>query len=85
MASAVKTAPKRRTVKKVNTNQPAYILKQKQLQRIRALMAEQKRQEMMRKQFELFIKQSTFNNNNNNNGYFPALGQKRKTRKVRRQ
>ena len=83
------TAVKRSTKKRVNSSQPSYILRQRQLQRIRALLAEQRRQEMMQKQFELFLaaQTQTQTNNNNNNWYFPAEEEKkrqRKTRKLRR-
>lgn len=41
--------------KKVNKNQPSYILKKKMKRRINALLAEKKRQEEMRKAFENFL------------------------------
>jgi uncharacterized damage-inducible protein DinB len=75
-------AAKRRTVKKVNRSQPTELLKQKQKNTLRALLAEQKRQEQMRKEFEAFLASQTLNNNTNN-WYFPANKQ-RKTRRLRR-
>jgi hypothetical protein len=85
MGSAKTPAKKRTTTRRVNMSQPSEILKQKQLQRVRALLAEKRRQEQMRREFELFLTQSSFNNNNNN-WYFPGDDhkRKRKTRKLRR-
>lgn len=82
---AAKTVAKRRTVRRtVNRNQPAEVLKEKQKARIRALLAEKRRQEQMRKEFELFLAAQAANNNNNN-WYFPELERKRRsTRKLRR-
>ena len=81
MGSAKRTAKK-----KVNTSQPAYILKQKQAAKLRALLAEKKRQDQARREFELFLAAQSFPNNNNNNWYFPEeeRKKKRKTRKLRR-
>lgn len=87
MGAAKTVGKKRTTTRRVNMSQPSEILKQKQLQRVRALLAEKRRQEQMRREFDLFLKQSTFNgNNNNNNWYFPGdpHKRKRKTRKLRR-
>lgn len=81
---AAKTVAKRRTVRRVNKSQPAELLKEKQKARIRALLAEKRRQEQMRKEFELFLAAQAVNNNNNN-WYFPELEKKRRsTRKLRR-
>jgi hypothetical protein len=82
--SATKTpSQKRSTRRRVNTSQPSEILKQKQKNRLRAVLAEQRRAEEMRRQFEAFLASQTLPNNNNNNWYFSSNKQ-RKTRKLRR-
>lgn len=85
MAAATAAPAKKRTVKRVvNRSQPSEILKQRQKNIVKALLAEQKRQEKMRKEFELFLATQGMNNNNNN-WYFPANEVKgRKTRRLRR-
>ena len=76
---------KRQTVKKVNRSQPAQILKQKQKNRVRALLAEQRRSEEMRRQFEAFLaSQAAYNNNNNSPESTIQRGRSRKTRRLRR-
>jgi hypothetical protein len=74
----------KRTVKRVNKSQPSEILKQKQKNTVKALLAEKKRQEQMRREFEAFLVAQAVSNNNNN-WYFS--GQERrlrnKTRKLR--
>jgi hypothetical protein len=62
MASAKKTLKSNR--KKVNKSQPSYILKQKQKTRVRALLAEKRRQDELRRQFEEFIKEFRVPGNN---------------------
>ena len=83
MSSAKRTAK----VKKVNTNQPSFLLRQKQTARIRALLAEKKRQNQMRKEFENFMKKYQIPENNNNyTGVLWNNAKKRvnKTRRLRR-
>ena len=84
MASASRA---KRTVKakKVNTSQPAHILKEKMKQQVRALMAEQRRQEEMRREFEAFLAaQAVVNNNNFRNFNYQNNAARRRTRKLRR-
>ena len=81
---AAKTVAKKRTVKRVNKSQPAEILKQRQKNTVRALIAEQRRQEQMRREFEAFLAEQAVQNNNNNNWYFPNQHRARKTRRLRR-
>ena len=84
---AGKTVAKKRTVKRVNKSQPEEILKQKQKNTVRALLAEQRRQEQMRREFEAFLAAQAVQNNNNNNWYFPGQAERRlrnKTRRLRR-
>lgn len=75
-------AAKRQTVKRVNKSQPAEVLKEKQKARIRALLAEKRRQEQMRREFELFLAAQAVNNNNN--WYFPNEQRRGRTRRLRR-
>jgi hypothetical protein len=87
---------KTKKIRRVNKTQPVEILKEKQKARLRALMAEEKRAEEMRRQFEAFLAgQAVSNNNNNNNNNSPGSviasihatmkkGSKRKTRRLRR-
>jgi hypothetical protein len=51
---------KKQKTRKVNKSQPSEILKQRQIAKLKALLAEQKRQEEMRKEF------LQMDNNNNN-------------------
>ena len=83
MSSAKKTVK----VKKVNRSQPSFLLKEKQSQKVRALLAEKKRQNEMRRQFENFMKSYRVPNNNNNymwNNLHKKKGTRRATRKLRR-
>lgn len=82
---AAKTVAKRRTAKRVvNKSQPAELLKEKQKERVRRMLAYKQRQERMLKEFNLFLAAKAANNNNNN-WYFPELERKRRsTRKLRR-
>lgn len=83
MSSAKKTVK----VKKVNRSQPSFLLKEKQSQKVRALLAEKKRQNEMRRQFENFIKSQRVPNNNNDfmwNSLHKRKNSRRATRKLRR-
>ncbi len=83
--SATKTpSQKRSTRRRVNTSQPSEILKQRQKNRLRALLAEQRRAEEMRRQFEAFLASQAVPNNNNNNNWYSPANKQRKTRKLRR-
>lgn len=88
------------TRRRVNMSQPSQILLQKQKAKIRALMAEERRQAEARKQYENFLRKYAMgdaNNNNNNNNNNNSPGQiiasirstmkknaKRKTRRISR-
>lgn len=80
MSSAKRTVK----AKKVNRNQPAFLLREKQTAKVRALLAEKKRQNQMRKEFENFIRTYQIPGNNNNNTGILWNNRKKRLNKTRR-